>query len=175
MDPIINIVRIDLITEETTPVTHKLVDVFEEATAEPRTNEGEEVVKRVNNKILAQEKKEDITIGFDLGLKSAILDGETVALVDGGTWDSVTKKYTAPAAGTVVSRKKFTTVIYTEEKDNDGDVIGYVKFSFPGGKGKPIGLTFNGTDFVAPELSIRTAPGSGAAPWTFEELTALPA
>ena len=112
-----NIVRVDIETEEEIPVTYTLTDVAREAEVTAFISEGTENELRVKNTIKAQNKFEDIVKGYDIRLVSATMIPEILALIDGGTWDSLSKKYTAPVVGSPVNRTPFTLHIYTEEKD----------------------------------------------------------
>ena len=79
-----NIVRVDFITEEETPVTHKLTDVATEAKVEAFISAGAENELRVKNVIKAQNNTEDIVKGYNTTLTAATLIPEILALVDGG-------------------------------------------------------------------------------------------
>lgn len=173
--PLANIARVEIITEETEPKEYRLTDVASEAEVTAYVSQGEEKELRVKNVIKAQNKTEDIVMGYDLKLISATMIPEILALVDGGTWDPLTKKYSAPPIGAPVTRTPFTMNIYTEEKDGDGSTKSYVQFVYKNCKGKPVNYTLKDGEFFVPEMSATSRPKLGASPVEFEILEELPA
>lgn len=173
--PLANIARVEIETEETTPKQYRLTDVASEAEVIAYVSGGEEKELRVKNTIKAQNKTEDIVMGYDIKLISATMIPEVLALIDGGTWNDVSKKYSAPVIGTPVSRTPFTLHIYTEEKDSDGSTTNYVKFSYLHCKGQPTNYTLKDGDFFVPELTAKSRPASGESPVEFEIMATLPA
>lgn len=170
-----NIARVDIVTEEDVPVTYTLNDMASEASIEAYISEGAENILRVKNTIKAMNKLEDITLGYDITLSAVTMQPEVLALVDGGTWDSVGKKYTAPPVGTPVNRKAFTLKVYTEDKDVNGETLGYVCFNFLHCKGQPVNYSVQDGEFFTEELSAKSRPASGESPVEFDYLAALPA
>ncbi len=135
--PIVNIVRVEIVTEEDSPKTYRF-DTASEATYAPVVSEGSETILRVKNTILK---------------------------VTG---------YNPPSVGAVVNRTKFTTKIYTEEKDGDGETLGYQCFAFEGCKGKPVSFTFKDGEFMAPAYTISSRVKKGIAPYNLAFLEELP-
>lgn len=170
-----NIARVDITTEEDIPQTYSLTEVASEAEVTAFISEGTEQELRVKNTIKAQNKTENIVKGYDIRLVSATMVPEVLALVDGGTWDETTKKYTAPVVGTPVTRTPFTTDIYTEEKDADGSTISYVKFTYKHCTGEPTNYSLQDGEFFVPELTAKSRPKMGESPVEFEILDELPA
>lgn len=173
--PIANIIRVDIETEEDVPRIYTLTDVYSEAEATAYVSEGEEKELRVKNTIKAQNKTEDIVMGYDIKFMSVTMIPEILALIDGGSWDEVNKKYSAPPIGEPVERMAFTAHIYTEEKDTNGDTLSYVKFSYLHCKGKPVNYALKDGEFFLPELTANSRPKKGESPVTFEILDSLPA
>ncbi len=171
--PIANIVRVDIETE--TPEKYTLTDVYSEAEATAFVSEGDEQELRVKNVIKAQNSTEDIVKGYDLRFLSVTLVPEILALIDGGTWDKEARKYIAPVVGEVVEKTPFTTHVYTEEKDVNGDVLNYVKFSYKHCKGKPVNYIFRDGEFFLPELTAKSRPKKGESPVEFDIIDELPA
>jgi hypothetical protein len=169
-----NIARVDIVTEETTPVTYTLTDVATEADVVAFTSAGQEQELRVKNVIKAQNNTEDIVKGYDISLTQATFIPEILALVDGGTWDEVTEKYSAPVVGTPVARTPFTMDIYTEQKDGDGGTTGYVKFSYKNCKGRPVNYSVVDGGFFSPQMQIRSRSKFGESPVEVAMLEALP-
>lgn len=170
-----NIARVDIETEEKTPVIYSLTDVASEAEVTAYISEGQEQELRVKNTIKAQNKTQDIVMGYDIRLVSATMIPEILALIDGGTWDEINKKYSAPVIGTPVERTKFTMHIYTEEKDADGSTKSYVKFSYLHCEGLPTNYSLQDGEFFVPELTAKSRPKMGESPVSFEILDELPA
>lgn len=170
-----NIARVDITTEEDIPQTYSLTEVASEAEVTAFISEGTEQELRVKNTIKAQNKTENIVKGYDIRLVSATMVPEVLALVDGGTWDETTKKYTAPVVGTPVTRTKFTMDIYTEEKDADGSTVSYVKFTYKHCAGEPTNYSLQDGEFFVPELTAKSRPKMGESPVEFEILDELPA
>ena len=173
--PLANIVRVEIETEETIPVSYRLTDIASEAEVTAFVSAGAELELRVKNTIKAQNKTEDIVKGYDIKLVAATMVPEIIALVDGGVWEPVSKKYTAPVVGTPVSRTPFTTHIYTEEKDVDGATKSYAKFSYKHCKGTPVNYSLSDGEFFAPEMILKSRPKMGESPVEFAILSELPA
>ena len=74
----------------------------------------------------------------------------------------------------MVNRVKFTTKIYTEEKDADGETLGYQCFAFKGCKGKPVSFNFKDGEFMAPQYTISSRVKKGTAPYNLTFLEELP-
>lgn len=181
-----NIVRVEFITEETVPKTYRLTDVATDANVVAFISAGNEAELRVKNTIKAQNKFEDIVKGYDTTLTSATMVPEILALVDGGTLRyetegeepdtvEVLKGYDAPVVGSPVSRKIFTTKVYTADKDVDGEDKGYVCFSFLHTKGTPVNYSMVDGEFFAPQLVLKSRPKSGESPVSIDFITELPA
>lgn len=176
--PIANIVRVEIITEVgdmEVAEEYRLTDVASEAEATAYVSEGQQQELRVKNTIKAQNNTEDIVMGYDIRLMSVTMIPEILAIIDGGTWDDVNKKYSAPPIGRPVDRQLFTMNIYTEEKDTNGDTLSYIKFSYLHCKGQPVNYTLQDGEFFIPELTARARPKQGESPVTFEILDELPA
>ena len=179
--PLANIVRVEIETEDKTPKQYRLTDVASEAEITAYVSEGEEKELRVKNTIKAQNKTEDIVMGYDIKLVSATMVPEILALVDGGAlrYDATEQTkvvgYDAPAVGAPVERVPFTMHIYTEEKDTDGDTLSYAKFSYKHCKGTPVDYALQDGEFFSPELTAKSRPEKGESPVSVEFLDALPA
>jgi len=170
-----NIARVDIVTEEETPNTFTLIDMASEANIEAYVSEGAENILRVKNTIKAMNKLEDITLGYDITLATVTMQPEALALVDGGTWNEVTKKYSAPPVGSPVNRTPFTLKVYTEDKDVNGENKGYVCFSFLHCKGQPVNYAVQDGEFFSEELKAKSRPKKGESPVEFDYMKTLPA
>jgi hypothetical protein len=174
--PIVNIKKVEIITEETTPQTFTW-DTASECEQSPDISEGEETILRVKDTIYASDRTEDIVYGTTLTFSDNLFHPEVIEVIDGGTLvkdvGDIITGYDAPVIGTPVNRKKFTLNIYTEEKDADGEVVGYVKFSYPHCKGKPFKASVKDGEFFAPEYSCVSRPKKGEKPYGISFLTEL--
>lgn len=179
--PLANIVRVEVETEEEIPKKYKLTDVASEANVEAYVSEGEEKELRVKNTIKAQNKTEDIVMGYDTTLVSVTMVPEILALVDGGElrYDDLDPDkvvgYDAPIIGEPVERTPFTLHIYTEEKDTNGDTLSYVRFKYLHCKGTPVDYSLQDGEFFAPEMTIKSRPKKGERPVSIDFLDELPA
>ncbi len=79
-----NIARVEIVTEEDVPRTFVLTDVASDADVTAYLSEGEEKILRIKNTIKAQNKTEDIVLGYDIKLAAATFIPEILAIVDGG-------------------------------------------------------------------------------------------
>lgn len=173
-----NVVRVDFITDEDVPQLFSCT-TGEEASAEPKVDEGKQNVQRSKNRIIAQNNYEDLVYGYDLKLTDMSFDPETFALVDGGTYTAVAGppagyNYTGPATGVSLTRTPSTVDVWTEEKDSDGEVAGYHRFRFPNAKGKPVKFDHKDGSFFVPEYNLRSRPKSGESPIKIDYFSALP-
>jgi hypothetical protein len=179
--PIANIKRAVITTEETTPVVYSF-ETASVAEVEPDISEGEESILRVKNTILATNKTEDIVIGYSITITDNVFNPELFALVDGGVVTYQTPEdetsgfdsYSAPVAGVLVNRQLFTLDVYSENKDQSGETIGYIKFSFKHCKGKPLSYSITDGEFQVPEMAIQSRPANGESPATYAAVTELP-
>lgn len=177
--PLVNIVRCEIITDETTPRTLTFSSASE-ASYSPVLSEGDEQVLRSKNELYAINRTEDIQYGSDVELTDAKFIPEVLAVVDGGELIMDTEDpakvvgYNSPVAGQVVDRTKFTFNVYTEEKDIDGNTLAYYKFSYPNSKGSPAEFDFKDGEFLAPKYTIHSRAASGQSPYALEILDELP-
>lgn len=178
--PLVNVRRVEIATEETTPKTYKF-DTAEEIDFDPEVSKGEEKTHRTKNRILGVNTTEDLITGYNLKLKDSLMLPELFALLEGGTvtYDAVetTKviKYEGPVMGNTIVKIPFTLVVYTEEKDESDDVVGYAKFTFEHCKGKPIKWKLKDNEFFVPDLEITSRAKSGESPVTVDFVDELPA
>jgi len=176
-NPIVNIVRAELITEETEPrVLH--FETVSSASPEPFISEGEESELRIRNTIVAQERLEDIIKGYNITLKDCVLSRELLEVVDGGnaaeTAGSGFAGYSSPVAGKESARVRFSLHLYAAEKDYAGDAVSFFRFSFPHCVGSPAKFSLENGTFATPEYTVRSRPGAGECAMRVEVLDRLP-
>lgn len=173
---ICNIELVEIITEEDVAKKYYF-DTADEATYSPDISNGTENILRVKNRVVATNKYDDIQYGSTLTFKDTSFLPEVLALVDGGTLvktDLVVTGYKAPITGQTVNRTRFTTNVYTAEKDVEGVVKKYAKFSFPSCLGKPANFSFKDGEFMSPQYTISSRPKSGTSPYTITFEDSLP-
>lgn len=174
---IANIERIDIITEESSPMVFSF-DTAKEASAQAQISAGAENELRIKNQILAQNITEDIVKGFNISFTDSTFSPDVFALVDGGAssvgYDDSFCKYSSPTAGEVVSRVRFTIAVYSSEKDYDGNTLSYTGFVFPHAFGTPSSVTLKDGEFFAPSYTVKSRPSKGGSPMTVLSLPSLP-
>ena len=176
-NPIVNIVRAEIITNESDPrILH--FETVSSAVPEPFVSEGEESELRIRNTIIAQERLEDIIKGYNITLKDCVLSKELLEVVDGGmAVDSQTNSfagYASPVAGAESARVHFSLHLYAAEKDYAGDAVSYFRFSFPNCVGTPAKFSLENGSFAAPEYVVRSRPMAGDCAMRVEVLDRLP-
>ena len=176
-NPIVNIVRAELVTNETTPrVLH--FETVSSAEPEPYISEGEESELRIRNTILAQERLEDIIKGYNITLKDCVMTKDLLAVIDGGTSAASSASaiggYKSPVAGVESARVRFSLRLYAAEKDYSGSAVAYFRFSFPNCIGSPAKFSLENGAFATPEYTVHSRPAAGERAMTVEVLDTLP-
>ena len=144
---------------------------------ELETTDGIKLV--VKGVLIAQKREKNTITGTTITLTDNVFNPELVKMLQGGTitYDQTTgafKSYTPPVAGSEYSPTPFTLNLYTAHYDASGLVQGYEKVSYPNCTGNPIAFSAEDDTFAAPEYTIKSAPSTGAAPYTIEYVTSLP-
>lgn len=162
-NPIVNIVRAELITDEAQPrVLH--FETVSSATPEPFISEGEESELRIRNTIVAQERLEDIIKGYNVTLKDCVMSKDLLEVIDGGQAGANAAgpdSYASPVAGVESARTRFSLHLYAAEKDYAGDAVSYFRFSFPNCFGTPAKFSLENGSFTTPEYTVRSRPSAG--------------
>ncbi len=177
--PLVNITRVEIVTEETTPKTY-IWQTADKAKVTPEVSKGKETTLRIKNTIYANDRTEDIVTGYNLEFQDSMFIPEVFAIVDGGTvrYDETdTTKvvgYDAPEIGKVVQRILFTLNVYTEEKDQSGAVVKYAKFGYKHCKGKPAEYDIEDGKFMVSKLKMESRPKAGEKPVSIDFLDKLP-
>lgn len=176
--PLANVARVEFVTEETTAKTY-VVETANEIKLEAFVSEGEEKELRKNNRLIAQLKTEDLVKGYNVSIKDLVMTPEVFAIVDGGVSQTAAEggafaSYTGPKMGEVVKRTPVTINVYTEEKDGDGETVGYLKLTCKHCKGSPASIEMKDGDFFSPEYTLKSRPKIGEAPLSIEAVEALP-
>ena len=175
---IANVERIKIVTIETTPKTY-VQEVTTDLSFTPAVSAGAEQELRVKNTIHGALRTEDITKGYDINFTDPLLHTQILTLVDGGTLTGTPgqtgEKYSAPVAGSPVSRTKFDLYAYTSDRDADGEAIAYHEWKFPSCKGKPVKGSVKDGEFANLPYEIVSRPAMGVSPMTMERIASLPA
>lgn len=175
-NPIVNIVRAELVTEEQQPRVLSF-ETLSSAVPEPHISEGEESELRIRNTILAQEQLEDIIKGYNITLKDCVMSRELLEVIDGGESVSIMDNatgYKAPVAGKTSCRVHFTLNLYAAEKDYAGDSTAFFRFSFPNCIGTPAKFSLENGAFTAPEYVVRSRPRAGGHAMRVDVMDSLP-
>ena len=154
-----------------------LVSTGTEADIKAAISAGAEKKLRKKNTILTVNKTQDLPKGYDIGLTDLLVHPEVLALIEGGVAtfsENEFASFSGPVAGSPVVRTAFRLDIYCENLDTDGAADGYIKFSFPGCKGKPTEFTLKDGDFFTPKYTVESRPAKGSAPITITNEAALP-
>lgn len=177
---LVNIKLAEIITEEETPRNFKF-ETATEADYSPVTSDGNEEILRTKNTIHGVDRTETIQYGSDIDLTDAKVSLEVLAIIDGGTLvttgvepDVVITGYDSPPVGASLNKTPFTLNLYTEEKDVDGGVLGYMLFQFKHCKGDPANFTFQDGTFNTPQYTVHSRAKKNESPLHVEFLDALP-
>lgn len=185
-DPVLENVKLGFAVSDiaavviTTATKKYLIKTGVEANFRAAVDAGQEKPLRKKNTILALNKTDDLLKGYDVDFTDVLLHPEVLALVEGGvaTFGGVEpgafQSYTAPVAGSPVTRTPFTLDIYCENLDTDGQAIDYLQFTLPSCKGKPTEFTLKDGDFYTPKYTLESRPPKGSAPLTITKAAALP-
>lgn len=151
-------------------------DTAEDVDLKPKVEKGIDKVKRNKNTVIGRVRTDDLVSGFEIALKQSTMIPQVLQIIDGGTLTGtgMTTQYTAPAVGVATVKKQFTLELYTASLDTSGNVLHYVKFAFPNCTGNPVDYAFKDGEFFVPELNIDSNPASGASPYTWNYIAALP-
>jgi hypothetical protein len=133
--------------------------------AELQISEGEAVELIVNGRLIAQKRAKDVVTGAQLTVSDNVFAPEIVELIQGGEFvkdeNGEFKSYSAPLAGKESEPTKFDFNVYTAQRDMAGDIVSYMRISFPNCTGKPVDIKLENGAFFAPEYTIVSAPNNG--------------
>lgn len=174
---IANCERIKVVTREAAPRTY-VVETATGLSFAASLSSGSEQELRVKNTIHGTLRTEDIVKGYDIQLEDPVLHTQILALVDGGAMSGMVgspgETYTAPAAGSPVSRTAFDLYAYSSDRDSDGEAIAYHEWLFPICKGKPVEGALKDGAFATLNYKIESRPAGGQPPLTMRRIAELP-
>ena len=146
--------------------------------AELNITEGEAVELIVNGALIAQKRAKDVVTGSTLTVTDNIFSPEVTQFIQGGEMiqdeEGNFVAYSAPIAGEEYKLEKFDFNVYTAQRDIAGDIVSYMKISFPNCVGKPVNISLENGAFFAPEYTVISSPSSGSSPYKIEAVAELP-
>lgn len=152
-----------------------LFSTADEISGEPVIEEGEEKSLVIKGELKAKKSTPDMILGHDFTVKDNRFSAELLADLQGGTYDEATKKYTAPVIGAIKNTKTFDFSAYVEVVGEDGATGEYIKYTYQNCKGGFISPNFKDGEYFSAEYTIKSRPAIGAAAYTTELVTELPA
>lgn len=133
----------------------EVIESPQQAQIQPQVITGQQQEIRGGDKLLATVQEDDQYVGIDLTFQDAVLSGEVMALIAGGTFED--GEYEPPAIG--APRTGFAMELYVaqyeEGSNHESDLIGYAVFEFPNCKGTLASFTAQGQNFLVPSYTIR--------------------
>ena len=157
----------------------KVIETLQQVNYEMQWSEGQTQEQRGGDRLLATVTDDDVLMGVDLTIQVADLQGEVVAIIDGGTWDQTAKKYTPPDFGT--PRPAFALEVYAayfgEGPQMASDLKGFYRFVFPYCKGRLDLPNLQDRNFANPQFTIRARRNNtdNLPPYYWEIVPSLPA
>lgn len=142
------------------------IETGESAELEPVVSEGEENVKRTDDKILAVVRTEDLLYGYDMTFVDNTFDPTIASLIGGGkvtkgkeSGNTVTG-FETPMMSEGATMKPFKAEIYVANYEGDS-IKNYVCITLNNCKGKAPKFSV-GKDFYAPEFEIKAREATKA-------------
>lgn len=143
------------------------IETGESAELEPVVSEGEENVKRTDDKILAVVRTEDLLYGYDMTFVDNTFDPTIASLIGGGKVTKGSKEsgsavtgFETPMMSEGATMKPFKAEIYVANYEGDS-IKNYVCITLNNCKGKAPKFSV-GKDFYAPEFEIKAREATKA-------------
>lgn len=145
----------------------------------PITSEGKEVPLEIKGVRYSTKKAKNAYVGTDIKMTDNSFTPAVFAVINGGkvTYESdetTFKSYEAPAIGEEEAKIKFDLVTYSPDLASNGDVLGYLKETYPYCEGALTGYTQEDDKFLAPEFTIMSRPPKGAKGYKIEYVESIP-
>jgi len=147
------------------------------ANVTPVVSQGQQQELRGGDKLITVIQEDDEYIGVDIQFQDAVLNGDAVAVIAGGTFTA--KKYTPPALG--AARTHFTAelyvAMYADGAQHQSDVSAWYKFVFPNVSGSLPSFNAQDRNFLVPQFTLRCRDNlvDSLRFMTWEEVAQLPA
>ena len=143
------------------------IETGESVELEPVVSEGEENVKRTDDKILAVVRTEDLLYGYDMTFVDNTFDPTIASLIGGGKVTKGSKEsgstvtgFETPMMSEGATMKPFKAEIYVANYEGDS-IKNYVCITLNNCKGKAPKFSV-GKDFYAPEFEIKAREATKA-------------
>lgn len=145
----------------------------------PLTVEGKEQALDIKGVRCSLRKAKNSYVGTEIKLTDNAFSAEVYAIIAGGTVtyneDNKTfKSYEAPAIGEEEVKKAFDLILYSEQLDETGKSLGFLKETYENCEGEVIGTNQEDEKFFAPEFIITSRPSRGSKGFKIEKVDSLP-
>ena len=133
---------------------------------------------RGGDAVVATVEEDDELTGANITFRDAKMPGEALALLAGGTWDEVNKKYSAPRRGEKPAAVQIELYVarYAEGHNDQSQVIGYRKWTFYHAKGRVPDYTAQDRNYLVPQFTIKCTENAKADKpvYEWEDVDELP-
>ena len=145
----------------------------------PLVVEGKEQPLDIKGVRCSLRKAKNSYVGTEIKMTDNSFTPEVYAIINGGTVtyeeDGTTfKAYEAPAIGEVEAKQAFDLILYSEQLDETGKTLGFVKETYENCEGDLIGTSQEDEKFFAPEFTITSRPSRGSKGYKMENVKVLP-
>lgn len=153
------------------------VETPQQAGVTPVVMQGQQQELRGGDKLLAVIQEDDEYIGVDIQFTDAVLTGEVMEVIAGGTYEN--DEWVPPPLGS--RRPHFAAELYVAEyaegSQHQSDIVGYFAFSFPNVSGSLPSFTPQDRTFLVPQFTLRCRDNSaeGKRFMSFKKVPTLPA
>lgn len=166
------------ITTKTSPKTYSF-KTASKVEKKPLTVEGKEQSLDIKGVRCALRKAKNSYVGTEIKMTDNAFSAEVYAIIAGGTVtyeeDNTTfKAYEAPTIGEEEAKQAFDLILYSEQLDETGRSLGFLKETYENCEGEVIGTTQEDEKFFAPEFTITSRPSRGSKGFKVEKVNALP-
>lgn len=142
-------------------------------TVDTEFEETDDINNIVKGELIAKKRGQKTITGATLTLTDNVFNPELLQILQGGTItyesDGKFKKYSSPAVGDEYTPVPFTLNIYTAQYDTTGLISCYLKYTYYNCTGEPVAYSSEDDTFLAPEYSIKSAPGDGQSHLVIEK------
>lgn len=156
--------------------------VFDTATKvekKPLVVEGKEQPLDIKGIRRALRKAKNTYVGTEIKMTDNAFSAEVYALIVGGTIaynedGNTFKSYDGPKIGEAEAKKAFDLILYSEQLDETGKSLGFLKETYANCEGELIGVSQEDEKYFAPEFIVTSRPPKGSAGFKIEKVSALP-
>lgn len=144
----------------------------------PAFSKGKNHELRIDDEIIALDKAADIIIGYDIKLKNALISSDTMATAFGwGILDRSPDRdaIAGQSCGSMPATGEYTLRVYTVERDKNGNVDGYVQYTFERCMAVPGEAQLHRALLFSSLFLVHSRPNPGETIVSVTYLPALPA